>query len=185
MTYPDLARHLAWFGDLDGARKLGGDAGVGRGDLELYRARYERSYPAEWSRLVVVLFHMAYAKLAAAEPNEGVAELGGLHRQLRKLFSAKEQQSPLAAVLLAHGRIALQQAVPAWKKLPNAGPADFLEAALKEWGEVPALTPRLAPGASKAEVVRLWTGTPDGRALIAPAPGRALDLTALPFPVEG
>jgi hypothetical protein len=176
----DLAQHLARYGDLDGARKLGA-AGV----EEQHRVHYERNYPVEWSRLVVLLFHTAYARLAAAEPNEGVAELGGLHRQLRKVFSAKELQSPLASVLLAHGRTALQQSLPAWKKWPRPGPTDLTEIALREWGDVPGLAPRLAPGANKAEVVRLWTGTPEGRALIAPTPGRALDVTGLPFPVDG
>ena len=49
-------------------------------------------YLQRLSRLVVVLFHVTYTKLAAAEPNEGATELVGLHRQLRQVLSAKEKE---------------------------------------------------------------------------------------------
>jgi hypothetical protein len=144
-----VALHLARFGDREGALRLAlpEDAAL-RARLEGQRGT---NFPVEWVRLVALAQRSAELKLAAGEP-VGAAELVGIHRQLLALFKDKEAPAALRAALLPAGRRALALSVDAYRapKKNMTALANDIVAALRVWGDAPAVAPGLAPGAARA-----------------------------------
>jgi len=180
----EFALHLARYGDQEAARQV-----VDPADAETRRridaCRYERNYPVEWTRLVGLMLHVAQMRLAGGEI-EGATELILLHRQLRDVLDARAGQGPLGAVLLPPGRQVLGQAVRAWKAARRTTLlAEDVENALADWGDVPAATLPLKPGAARADVARLLRSPGQGHVIPALATQRGLDLLDLPLPPEG
>jgi hypothetical protein len=191
-----VALHLARHGDHFGARALANprDPEVRARIDEL---RGDRDYPLEWTRLVALALQAAQFKMAHGEL-EGATELVLLHRQLREVLDPKAARGPLGAVLLPVGRHALQLAVLEWRKpkVKQTALAADVEAALKDWGDVPDPSPGLPVGADRAEVARLFgvrvPADAGGRLGVAAfaasepeAVARALDLLALPVTPDG
>jgi hypothetical protein len=191
-----VALHLARHGDHDAALAL---ADPNDKDLRdrIEAQRTEKDYPLEWTRAVALALQAGQFKMAHGDP-EGATELIQLHKQLREVLDAKAAKGPLGAALLGTGRQALTLAAPAWKapKVNKSGLAGDVEAALKDWGDVPDPVAGLAAGAGRAEVSALFgqpaaagkDGRPGACALTAATPDavtRALDLLALPVPPEG
>jgi hypothetical protein len=184
----EVALHLARFGDREAALKLADPA-----DRELLGKidsfRTEKNYPVEWTRLVGFVLSAAQFKLANGE-KDGAAELVVLHRQLRALLDERAAAGPLGAVLLSQGRRALNEGEAAWRSpvWQKTALADDLKTALGAWGETPFPAALLTPGASEAEVARVFHAKRSGRTL-TPATAedtqRAFDLLALPIPSEG
>jgi hypothetical protein len=178
-----LAIHVARHGDSEAAAHLvePGDAETSR---QIQASRFEQNYPVEWTRLVGLLLHVAQMRLATGDV-EGGTELVVLHRQLRAVLDPKAAQGTLGAVLLPRGRETLARAAAAWradKKLELAAQAD---AALADWGDVPALTLPFQVGTPRAAFTRLLRSSGEGRTLAAPSIARAFDLLTLPFPDDG
>jgi hypothetical protein len=183
-TDPQLALHLARFGDAEAARKLAAPQ-----DAETLKqidaCRYERNYPVEWTRLVGLLLHAAQLRLAAGDLDGGT-ELVVLHQQLRSVLDAKAAQGALGASLLPRGRQTLKQAIAAWRENKYTGLADQAAGLLAAWGEAPVLSVAVQPGEPREALGRLWhSPNSAGRVLAAESALRALDLSALPFPQEG
>jgi hypothetical protein len=183
-----LALHLARHGDREAALQLAGpDDKVLLSEIDAWRT--ERNYPLEWTRLVALTLQSAQFKIAHGQI-EGATELVLLHKQLREILDAKAATGPLGADLLPLGRQALQQAGQAWReaKEKRLALAADIDAALAEWGEVPAPVAGLSAHAPKEEIARVLDRQPEGRAFVAATPEavqRALDLFALPVPAEG
>ncbi len=175
-----LALHLARFGDDQAARKLA-EAGDG---AKLDACKYQRNYPVEWSRLVGLLLHDAQMRVAAGDL-EGLNDLIALHTQLRTVLDAKAARGPLGSALLGRGRRVLTEAASAARSGKRADLAVPAEKALKEWGDVPPLSPPVEPGVARGDVERLLGATGKGRATAASTLGRAFDLLALPLPDRG
>ncbi|HEX5269708.1 MAG TPA: hypothetical protein VFW33_04430, partial [Gemmataceae bacterium] len=180
----DLALHLARYGDDEAARKL-----LDPADAEARRrveaARCGRSYPVEWARLMGLMLHVARQRLALGE-SDAATELVVLHRQLKQALDPKAAAGPLGTALLAPGRPALTRAVAAWRASKHTALlADDVEAALRDWGEVPPPAPAVAPGAARADVARLLRSPGQGHVVPALTTNRALDLLDLPLPPEG
>jgi hypothetical protein len=193
---PAMAVHLARHGDDEAALRL---AGPDNADLqrELAAWRCERNYPLEWTRLVALALQAAQFKMAHGDP-EGATEVVALHKQVREVLDPKAARGPLGAALLPLGRHALELAVAAWRdpKVNKPALAGDVEAALKEWGDMPDPVAGLAPDAARADVAALFGqqvgagrgGRPAARAFCAVTPdatARALDLLALPLAPEG
>lgn len=177
------ALHLARYGDVEAARKL-----VDPTDQETLRrieaVAPERNYPAEWTRLVALMLHSAQFRLATGEAG-AADELSALHAQLLKVLDAKAAAGPLGADLLARGHKALTLAAKAWRAGKDASLVQKADAALAEWGTVPAPLPAVQPGDASAELARLLGQPVQGRAVLAASIPRAFDLLELPFPTEG
>jgi hypothetical protein len=184
----ELALHLARHGDGEAASKLI-DAADPAARRQLEALRTQRNYPAEWTRLVGLMLHVAQLRLATADP-DGARDLLNLHRQLQALLDPKAARGPLGAALLPRGRSALALAAVAWRADNKTKLAELAEAGLKAWGDVPEPKAPALPGADRAAVARLMGIADPGeqaRALFAPEPSvaRAFDLLALPLPEEG
>jgi hypothetical protein len=180
----EFALHLARYGDDDAARMM-----VAAGDEAALRrigeSRCGRSYPVEWTRLVGLMQHVAQVRVAQGEP-EAATELVQLHRQLKGLLDPKAAAGPLGAALLPPGRQVLAQGAAAWRGAEHTAQlAGDIDAALAEWGEAPALTLAVTPGARRAEVGRTLRRPGKARVIVAPDPARAIDLLDLPFSSEG
>ena len=177
------ALHLARFGDTEAAQQL-----VDPADREARRrieaGRPERNYPAEWTRLVALMLHLAQYRLAGGDV-AGAQELVALHRQLLTVLDPQAAGGPLGADLLARGQHTLRLAARAWREAKNTELADQAEAVLKAWGKVPAPFVAIAPGQARAAAARLLGTAGQGRLAAAPTPNRAFDLLVLPFPDEG
>jgi hypothetical protein len=182
-----VALHLARHGDRAAAMKL-----IDPADKDVVSQidawTTEKNYPLEWTRLVSLTLQSAQFKMAHGEV-EGATELVQIHRQLREVLDARAARGPLGAALLPVGRRALQMAAAAWREKTNKPAlAGDIEAALKEWGEVPPPVCGLAIHARKAEVAALFGKELTGRGVSATSPvpvQRALDLLALPLTPEG
>jgi hypothetical protein len=178
-----LALHLARYGDIEAADKLvePGDTATSQ---RIQEARLERQYPVEWTRLAALHLHSAQIRLANGDV-EGATELVVLHRQLRAVLDPQAAKGALGAALLARGRQTLTRAAAAWREEKMVELAGQADAALADWGEVPALTTRFQPGTPRVEVTRLLRSVGDKRVLPALCNARAFDLFDLPFPDEG
>jgi hypothetical protein len=183
-----VALHLARHGDRSGALKL---ADPNDKDLlsQIDAWRTDQEYPLEWTRLVSLVLQAAQFKMAQGNV-EGATELVLLHRQLHDLLDARAARGPLGAALLPAGRHAMQLAVEACRqpRVNKKGLALDLEAALADWGDLPAPVFGLPARARKAEIVRVFGRPAEGRAVVAARPEavqRALDLLAVPVPPEG
>jgi hypothetical protein len=183
-----VALHLARHGDREAALKLADPTDTTLlSEIDAWRT--ERNYPAEWTRLVGLTLQSSQLKLSHGQV-EGATELVLLHQQLREVLDARAAGGPLGAALLPLGRNALQQAAAAWRdgkvKLPRL--VEGVDAALAAWGEAPASVPGLANHAKKDEVTRAFGRPAEGRTVAAATPDavqRALDLLAVPLPVDG
>ena len=180
---PELALHLARYGDVEAARLL---TQADDPDLRacLETNRYERNYPVEWSRLVGLLLHVAEIRLAGGEA-EAVPLLIGLHQQLKTILDAQAARGPLGADLLSRGRKTLQKAVAGWRSSHQETQAQEGEAALAEWGEVSPPTLSLNPGTPRARVAHLLDSQGEGRVIVGMPINRALDLLDIPLPPQG
>jgi hypothetical protein len=178
-----LALHLARYGDIAAANAL-----VEPNDAEtkqlIDKARYEREYPVEWTRLVGLFLHSAQLVLATGDL-QGGTELVLLHRQLRTVLDPRAAKGILGAVLLSRGRQTLTRAAAVWKADKKEELSAQAAAALADWGDVPALTTSLQPGLPRAQMTRVLRSSGQGRALPALCTARAFDLLALPFPDDG
>jgi hypothetical protein len=183
-----VALHLARHGDREAALKL-----VDPADRDIVSQidawKTEKNYPLEWTRLVSLTLQAAQFKMAHGDP-EGATELVLLHRQLREVLDGRAARGPLGAALLPLGRRPLQLAAAAWRepKINKTTLAAGIEAALAEWGELPAPVCGVPVHARKAEVVALFGQQPAERGVAAADPERvqrALDLLALPMAAEG
>jgi hypothetical protein len=173
-----LAWHLARFGDLEAALKLAHPEEAER-LTSLHHTLYDRNYPLEWSRAVARTIHLAQARLLRGT-RESAQDIITVHRQIREVFSKREQQSPLAASLLPLGRRALTLAQKVRPELFTQIPE-----ALSHWGDVPRPTPVLTPGASIGLLAQLWGSSPRDGLLIPDDLSRALDTLGLPIPRTG
>jgi hypothetical protein len=178
-----LAFHLARYGDSEAANGL-----VETSDApalqKILADASDRCYPAEWTRLVALLFQTAEIRLAAGEV-EGATELVFLHQQLRPILDAKAAKTALGAALLSRGFEVLALASSAWRADKQTEIADQIDAALKEWGDRPTATPVASLGRPRPEIGRILKDGGHGRAAIISPPTRALDLFELAFPLEG
>jgi hypothetical protein len=182
---PDVALHLARHGDVDAALELAGP----NGKEALQSWRGSRNYPVEWTQRVALALTEAQHKLARGEV-DGATEIVLLHKQLRELLDPRTAAGPLGAALLPLGKHALVEAAAAWRtgERPKKILAEEVEAALKEWGEVPAPQPGLLPGVPREAVTRCFAAPLTGHTVAAATPAnvtRALDLLALPVVGEG
>ena len=179
---PDLAMHLARYGDVDAGLKL-----LARDDTEnqerLLALRGKQNYPLEWTRLLALRQQNAVLRLAGGDA-DAATELVVMHRQLRELLDPKVIQGPLGSALLSGGRNALEQAATSWRTAGRVALADDVTAALKDWGEVPTPTLAVQLGTPRNEVIRLLRSPGQGRAIVALSTPRAFDLFELPFPTE-
>jgi hypothetical protein len=183
-----VAFHLARHGDHEAALKLADSSDralLGR----LEAVKPGKNYPVEWTRLVGLVLQSAHWKLAEGHV-DGATELVLLHRQLARILDSRAAGGPLGAALLPAGKLALTQAVAAWRdpKVNKPALADDVEAALKEWGPVPATVPALPPGSPRADVAGLFGAPARGRAVLATTPEAARrvgDLLTLATPDEG
>jgi hypothetical protein len=188
---PDLALHLARFGDRQAALRFA-DPDDKKLLEQIDASQPERDYPVEWTQLVSLRLQLAQIKLAHGEgtaPIEGATELVLLHKQLVALLDNKAANGPLGAALLPIGRGALTEAVTAWRDGTQKKPAvaDDIEAALRDWGQAPAALPPLGPGARGEALARLMGSEVRGRTVVAQTPAavrRSLDLLALPVVQE-
>jgi hypothetical protein len=183
----EVALHLARFGDADAATLF---ADPGDADLkkQLDGLRGSRNYAVEWVRLVSLHQISAEFKLASGHV-EAASTLVHLHRQLQKALDKRAASGPVGAALLPAGRHALAEAVPALRdpKVNKKRLADDIEAALKDWGEVPAPAMAVDLGTPRAEVARVFRSQEKGRVLTAvarPNSQRAVDLLRLPLTLE-
>jgi hypothetical protein len=178
-----LALHLARYGDWKAAQQL-----VEPGDTEtaaqIEAARLGRVYPLEWTRFVGLLLHAAQVRLATGDVDGGT-ELIVLHRQLRSVLDPKAAKGLLGVTLLSRGRETLTRAAAAWRAAKREELAAQADAAVADWGEVPALAISLQLGTPRAQVSRLLRSGGEGRAMPALCTTRAFDLWDLPFPDEG
>jgi hypothetical protein len=184
----ELALHLARFGDHEAAFKLA-DPTDGELRARIESSRTEKNYPAEWTQLMGLVLQSAQLKLANGEP-EGASEVVLIHKELQQVLDPRAARGPLGAALLSSGRRALTLAASAWRepKLNKTALAQDIETALAAWGDVPAPTPSLRPGAHPAEVARVFGRPVRGRVVTARTPAevqRALDLLDLAVPAEG
>jgi hypothetical protein len=178
-----LAVHLARYGDNEAANQLV-DRTDGEAVQQIEAARYERNYPVEWTRLVGLVLHAAQLRLAAGDVDGGT-EVVVVHRQLRALLDSRAAHGPLGAALLGRGRDILVQAAAAWRDNKKNEVAAQADAALAEWGDVPAPNLPFPPGSPRARA-SLALGSPgNGRLVQAASANRALDLLDLPFPEQG
>src|SRR5262249_38239600 len=162
------AIHLARFGDSQAAEKLVEPADAMTLRQTLAEAS-ERSYPAEWTRLVALLLHAAEMRLAVGEP-EGATELVLWHRQLCSILDPRAAKGPVGAAWLPGGYAALIQPAAAWRTEKETEIADQIDVALKEWGPRPAPPVHHGLGDSRAEVSRILNGAGTGRSLILSPP---------------
>jgi hypothetical protein len=178
-----LALHLARFGDVEGARLL---AEPGNAEIlkQLDACQCERNYPAEWTRLVVLMLHSAEFRLATGD-DEGRVELATLHRQLRKVLDAKAAKGPLGAALLSRGHKVLSLAATAWREENQLELAKLAEGDLADWGELPGPFVALPFGAGRSEIASQLRSQPNGHVIVALTTARAFDVFALPIPPEG
>jgi hypothetical protein len=181
-----VALHLARHGDTQAALRLaGGDAAL-RARIEALR--YEREFPAEWTRLVGLVLASSQLKLAGGDV-DAATRLVRVHEQLRKVLGPKARQGALGSVLLPTGKRALTLAAKAWRApdVKKIALADDVDQALGEWGAVPGPSLGLLPGAGKDELVGVLGGPVGGRAVVLQKPeemARALDLMTLPLRTE-
>jgi hypothetical protein len=182
----EVAWHLARHGDVDAAKKIADPTELGFSD-KLEQLRYDRNYPVEWTRLVALHLFDAELKLARGD-TDGASEIVHLHRQLEKVLDPKAKAGPLGAALLPIGRRALTLASSAYREAPYKMNllADDIDAALKDWKDVPPPQAALGVGADKHEVARFFRKPQQGHVFAATGSeaGRALDLLALPVPSE-
>lgn len=178
---PELALHLARYGDAEAARKLADDKDQAT-LKQIESLAYSRNYPAEWTRVVGLMFHDAQVRLACGY-EEAARELVGMHRQLQKLLDPSSQKGPLGDALLASGREAVRRAAIAFRTEKKDKQAAEAEAVLASWSE-PGDIISQKPGWPRAEFDRTFPTTPGARAVPATATLRAMDLLALPFPDE-
>ena len=178
----ELALHLASFGDCDGARLLANPADAAT-QKAISEAAYERNFPAEWTRLTALILFDAELRMAQGEA-KGARDLIAYHGEIKKILGAKAAQGWLGQALLPVGRLAFEQAIPAWQtdhatELVNQGKA--LLADSRVW---PA---DLAPGldAPYASIKKTFVKDKGSRAALASDPRRAFDVLALPLPVGG
>jgi len=175
-----LACHLARYGDSEAAKGLV-ESSDSPGLQKILADASDRCYPAEWTRVVALLFHTAEMRLAAGEV-EGATELVLLHQQLRQILDSKAAKAALGAALLCRGFEVLALASSAWRADKQTEVADQIDTALKEWGDRPAATSVASLGRPRAEIGRILKDMGHGRAAIISPPARALDLLELPFP---
>jgi hypothetical protein len=182
-----VALHLARLGDHETAVKLAppGDKAL-RSRID--SARYEQSYPLEWSRLVGLVIASSQLKVAGGDV-DAATRLVLVHRQLRSVLDKKAAAGPLGSVLLPTGRRALGLAAKAWRdpKVNKIALAEDIEKALQEWGPAPEPMPGLVPGAAKDAVAEVLGQPITGKAVVLQKPeamARAIDLLALPLPIE-
>jgi hypothetical protein len=179
----EIARHLAGFGDVEGALRIA-DRADWAALKQIESCRFERNYPVEWTRLVALHLDAAHIRLATGDLL-AARELVGLHKQLREVLDAKARSGSLGAILLPRGRPALTLAAAAWRKANETGLADQAEAAVAAWGSVPEFHPLFVPERKQTELARLLASSSEGLALKVANLPRAFDLLALPFPQEG
>jgi hypothetical protein len=175
-----LALHLARFGDTEAARQLAGPDVRDRLD----KLRLARNYPVEWTRLAALMLQDAEFRLATGDA-DAAHDLLKVHKEIRAALDADAQKGPLGAALLPHGWGVLRQAVAVWKKEGKTDQAALAEAGLAGWGDAPPFALAVAPGALRADVVRLFGNPGQGRAVLATSVPRALDLLGLPLPGNG
>ena len=101
----ELALHLARYGDDEAARKLV-DPADDEARQHIDACRCGRTYPAEWTRLMGLMLHVAHVRLAQGEA-DAATELVMLHRDLKAVLDPKAAAGPLGAALLPPGRQAL------------------------------------------------------------------------------
>jgi hypothetical protein len=178
-----MAVHLARYGDAEAANQL-----VQPGDNEaaqqIQAARCERNYPLEWTRLVGLMLHAAHLRLAAGDVDGGT-EIVVLHRQLRSLLDSRAAQGPLGAALLGRGRNILARAAVAWRESNKKEVATQADAALADWGEVPAPALAIGFGMPRDWLSQALGNAGGGRLIQAITAGRGLDILDLPFPEQG
>jgi hypothetical protein len=181
----EVALHVARHGDVEAALKM-----VDLKDKEAVRqveaCRGDRNYPLEWVQWAALKFEDAEFRLAHDDA-QAAADLVQMHKQLKALLPEKAASGPLGAVLLPLGRRALAEAAQAWKDKRPQLAAD-VTAALKGWGDAPAVSAGLKPGDSQARAERLLRSSADGFAVATRSPEsarRAVDLLALPLVPEG
>ena len=183
----NLALHLARYGDVEGARKIV-DPKDTVARTEIDRLAKRRNYPAEWTRLVVLILHQAHYSLAEAN-NDGARRVVALHRQLTALMNDNEvRQSKLAVTLLSHGRSLLHESGPGldgWRRpgrVRRAG--QHRPELLGECAGAGAAVSPVAAGTAHPG----WAVRARGSLVRASDTLRALDMLELPLPskaVEG
>lgn len=180
----EVARHLARYGDADGALLLTDPADSAlRAEIEALRPA--RNYPVEWTRLVALAQFVAELRLAGGE-TQGAAMLINIHQQLRIVLDPKAAAGPLGSALLPGGRRALKAGAAAWTEVLKTGYAGDVTAALDAWGEVPAPAPAVTPGAGREAVAKLFPRSSELHAATAlgAASARVFDLLSLPLPAD-
>jgi hypothetical protein len=179
----ELALHLARYGDVEAARQL-----VDPTDIDALKRieamRLEINFPVDWTRLVALMLHKAQYHVLAGNLDDA-KQLIGLHQQLDQLLAGKIRSSPLGIELLSRGRTILAEAARAWRANNKGDLADQAEAVVKKWGEVPAMTLPWQPGISRGRAELVFGTKGQGKALVAPAPLRVLDLLGLAVPDDG
>ena len=183
-----LAVHFARMGDHDAANKLVDPADEATRNA-VATLKYGRSYPIEWTRLVGLVLISGHLKLATSDV-DGATNLVRVHEQLRKEIDAKAAAGPLGSALLPWGRRALLASVEAYRgpKLNKKILADDIDKALAVWGDAPAPSPGLSPGASRTQALFVLGGVAQGKAIICSTPNavaRAIDALTLSLPTEG
>lgn len=177
---PELARHLARFGDREAAQQFADPKDEDTAKA-LAASTLTKNYPLEWSRLVALLLYDAEFRMAGGDP-QGAHDFMSYQRQLSKLLDDRTKSSPLGIALLSIGRNALGQAVKSWTANNKPELAAEGSAILAEKIVVSAC-PGL--GHPAKELDRTFPVTKGSLAIAAPSPLRALDLLEIPFPPEG
>jgi len=171
---PGVAAHLAAFGDVEAASKLGYTG-----------PKPSRNYPVEWAEAVGSAFQIAQLRLSMGEL-EAAGDLVLMHQALREVLDEQTQKSPLGVALLHAGKTAVRQAAQAYRhpKVNRTAVANDLDEALKNWGEVGEVRfPRL----HRENLAAIWgvpLTEPVAVATTEQLP-RVLDLLGLPLAPEG
>jgi hypothetical protein len=179
---PQLALHLASFGDAAGARLLA-DASDTATQKAIDAAAYERNYPAEWTRLAALLLYDAELRLAQGETN-GARDLLAYHWQIKKVLTAKAIQGWLGQALLPVGRLAFEQAIPSWQGDRSKDLVKDGQAFLTDSRDFPVEL-KFAFHVPFESLYRTFRKEKGSRAALAGDPRRALDLLSLPLPAGG
>jgi hypothetical protein len=169
-----VAAHLAAFGDVEAATKLG-HTGTGPG----------RNYPVEWTEAVGSAFQVAELRLSMGE-REAAGDLVLMHQALRELLDETAQKSPLGVALLNAGKRAATLAARAYRdpKVNCTAVAADLEEALKNWGTV---TEARFPARSREQLTAVWGAAVSGQVATTSSEQlpRVLDLLGMAVPPEG
>jgi hypothetical protein len=179
---PQLALHLASFGDAAGARLLA-DASDTATQKAIDAAAYERNYPAEWTRLAALLLYDAELRLAQGETN-GARDLLAYHWQIKKVLTANAIKGWLGQALLPVGRLAFEQAIPSWQGDRSKDLVKDGQAFLTDSRDFPVEL-KFTFHVPFQSLDRTFSKEKGSRAALAGDPRRALDLLSLPLPAGG